>query len=272
MLTVSFTGPRDGCAGELPPGRRGGNRNGYVHVSRQRRVLAQQCALAGIHNESGIKKQKLPPARQLITEMLSYITDTSDSDRAFLPFKHDGKDQVVLMVNNLGGISELEMGLISQEALGVLDAQGIEVVRVNVGSFMVRNFVFPLLQLADHRVRPQTSCNLPGFSLTLLLLPRAEDQPRYSAERILQLLDAPASAPGWKPFERVVKEADAYVKDSAKVEEIRNSGKKVSCKSDGMMLPNLPLLMIVMPQSRLSRRSGPPSEAHARTSFKQNPK
>lgn len=73
--------------------------------------------------------------------MLSYITNTSDIDRAFLPFKHDSKDKVVLMVNNLGGISELEMGLIAQEALGVLDEQEINVVRANVGSFMVSAFV-----------------------------------------------------------------------------------------------------------------------------------
>lgn len=91
----------------------------------------------GIHNESGIEKRKLPPARDLISSMLSYITNTSDPDRSYLPFKHDGKDKVVLMVNNLGGLSELEMGLIAQEALGVLDEQGIDVVRINVGSFMV---------------------------------------------------------------------------------------------------------------------------------------
>lgn len=76
--------------------------------------------------------------------MLSYITNTSDSERAFLPFKHDGQDRVVLMVNNLGGISELEMGLVAQEALSVLREQGIEAVRANVGSFMVSRSCFLL--------------------------------------------------------------------------------------------------------------------------------
>jgi dihydroxyacetone kinase len=66
--------------------------------------------------------------------------------------------------------------------------------------------------------------------LTLLLLPRSEDKPRYRAERVLELLDAPASAPGWKPLQPVVKAADAYVKDVARVEAIRNTGKKVSCE------------------------------------------
>ena len=40
-----------------------------------------------------------------------------------------------------------------------------------------------------------TSLNMPGFSLTLLLLPSSGD--KYSSSQILQLLDAPASAPGW---------------------------------------------------------------------------
>lgn len=40
-----------------------------------------------------------------------------------------------------------------------------------------------------------TSLNMPGFSLTLLLLPRSGE--KYSSSQILELLDAPASAPGW---------------------------------------------------------------------------
>lgn len=55
----------------------------------------------GIHNESGILKQKLTTSKELITQMLAYVTDTTDEERAFLPFKHDGKDEVVLLVNNL---------------------------------------------------------------------------------------------------------------------------------------------------------------------------
>ena len=41
-----------------------------------------------------------------------------------------------------------------------------------------------------------TSLNMPGFSLTLLLLPSGSGEP-YSSKQILELLDAPASAPGW---------------------------------------------------------------------------
>jgi hypothetical protein len=67
--------------------------------------------------------------------------------------------------------------------------------------------------------------------LTLLLLPREETQPKYTAARILELIDAPASAPGWKPFQRVVKEQDAYVQGEAKVAAMKNGGKAVPSES-----------------------------------------
>jgi dihydroxyacetone kinase len=45
-----------------------------------------------------------------------------------------------------------------------------------------------------------TSLSMPGFSLTLLVLPREGDTEGYSASQILKLMDAPASAPGWKYY------------------------------------------------------------------------
>ena len=45
-----------------------------------------------------------------------------------------------------------------------------------------------------------TSLNMPGFSLTLLLLPSSSpgrSSEPYTSTQILELLDAPASAPGW---------------------------------------------------------------------------
>jgi dihydroxyacetone kinase len=44
-----------------------------------------------------------------------------------------------------------------------------------------------------------TSLNMPGFSLTLLLLPNGGNE-QYSSKEILSLLDASASAPGWKYY------------------------------------------------------------------------
>lgn len=40
--------------------------------------------------------------------MINFASSTSDPDRSFVQFKHDGQDEVVLFINNLGAISELE--------------------------------------------------------------------------------------------------------------------------------------------------------------------
>jgi hypothetical protein len=75
----------------------------------------------------------------------------------------------------------------------------------------------------------QTSINLPGFSLTLLLLPR-EDDNRASASDIVSLLDAPTDAPGWIPiFEP--RSVDALtIQDEHEGETlVKNSGSPVSC-------------------------------------------
>ena len=61
----------------------------------------------GIHNEPGARRlSPIPPLHELIPQLIENLTSTSDPDRSFVPFKGRG-DRVVLLVNNLGGTSEL---------------------------------------------------------------------------------------------------------------------------------------------------------------------
>lgn len=69
----------------------------------------------GIHNEAGTYKLEMTTASELVGRMLTQITDTTDKDKSFVPFKGDGSDEVVLLVNDLGAISELEMGGLTNE-------------------------------------------------------------------------------------------------------------------------------------------------------------
>ncbi|KZV94602.1 dihydroxyacetone kinase [Exidia glandulosa HHB12029] len=135
----------------------------------------------GIHNESGYQRvTPIPPLKELIPNLLDLITSTSDKERSFVPFGQDGGkgDKVVLLVNNLGGLSELELSGIAQEATVAAHTRGLTLERVIVGTFM-------------------TSLNMPGFSLTILLLPRDGEDAPASAKEIVELLDEPADAPGW---------------------------------------------------------------------------
>jgi len=134
----------------------------------------------GIHNEPGFKTVSPVPSRQeLMEQLLEMLISTSDPERSFGNFKGDTGDRVVLMVNNLGGLSELELSGISREALSALSSRNIKVLRVLVGSFM-------------------TSLNMPGFSLSMLLLPRSDVVGPYSEDYMLSLLDAKPQTPGWK--------------------------------------------------------------------------
>lgn len=71
--------------------------------------------------------------------MLNYIIDTTDTERSFLPYEHDGKDEVILLVNNLGGISELELSSIANDVVHALESRRnkITVRRLMVGTVMV---------------------------------------------------------------------------------------------------------------------------------------
>lgn len=92
----------------------------------------------GIHNEPGARRlSPVPPLNELIPQLVENLTSTSDPDRSFVPFKGKG-DKVVLLVNNLGGTSELEMGAVVAEAKKDLAARGVKVERVISGTFMVR--------------------------------------------------------------------------------------------------------------------------------------
>ncbi|KAI0924738.1 hypothetical protein AcW2_005531 [Taiwanofungus camphoratus] len=136
----------------------------------------------GIHNEPGNRRLKpTPPLKELVPQLLELLTDTEDKERSFLPFKGQGQDRVVLLVNNLGGTSELELSGVVREVRRDLEWRGIKVERVLSGTFM-------------------TSLNMPGFSITVLLLPYANEAgPATPAtDLLLSCLDERPDAPGWK--------------------------------------------------------------------------
>jgi len=134
----------------------------------------------GIHNEAGAQRvSPVPPLTVLIDILLDLLLSKKDPERGFLPTQGSGKDNVVLLVNNLGGVSELELAGIAREVVTSLVGRGVSVQRLISGTFM-------------------TSLNMPGFSLTLLLLPLSSSDFSPSSDDILRLLDASTSTPGWK--------------------------------------------------------------------------
>ena len=55
----------------------------------------------------------------------------------------------MLVVNNLGGVSELELGAIVHETASQLSSRGIKVERALKGTYMVHTLSSPRVQSAD---------------------------------------------------------------------------------------------------------------------------
>ncbi|KAH7042031.1 Dak1 domain-containing protein [Macrophomina phaseolina] len=127
----------------------------------------------GIHNEAGSERKEVD-LPSLVKNMLAKLLDQSDADRSFIKISEN--DQTVLLVNNLGGVSPLEMGGITAEVVEQLQKDWkIKPARILSGTFM-------------------TSLNGLGFSISLL---KIADTGLGSGNSFLELLDAPAEATGW---------------------------------------------------------------------------
>ena len=153
----------------------------HVHVPGRAAVDTSEDAMKegeievgmGIHNEPGSERVRTDLVG-LVKKMLAQLLDQSDKDRSFLEISKT--DKTVLLVNNLGGVSVLELGGIVCEVSKQLDeSYAIKPVRVLAATFM-------------------TSLNGMGFSISIL---RLEDTKLEGGKTMLDLLDAPAEAVGW---------------------------------------------------------------------------
>ncbi|KAG7725276.1 hypothetical protein KL933_004290 [Ogataea haglerorum] len=126
----------------------------------------------GIHNEAGIKRvSPIPTIDSLVADLLKYLLDKSDKERNYVDF--DASDEVVLMINNLGGTSNLELYAIQNTVVEQL-ASGYKIrpARVYTGAYT-------------------TSLDGPGFSITLLNATKA------GGKEVFECLDYPTKVPGW---------------------------------------------------------------------------
>ncbi|RQM17373.1 hypothetical protein DD237_001369 [Peronospora effusa] len=120
----------------------------------------------GIHGEPGVAKceqQNVPSLCKILVEKI-----TTDQMSVGLALQEGSK--CVLVVNNLGSTTGMELYVVAKYAIEALRARGIELERVMVGSFM-------------------TALDMAGFSLSVW-------NSNGDAE-LLAFFDAPTSAPAW---------------------------------------------------------------------------
>ena len=114
----------------------------------------------GIHGEPGVARERIATADEIARKVMEKITPD-------LPF--NSNDEVVLMVNGLGGTPLQELYILNRAVRKILDEENIRVYKTMVGNYM-------------------TSIDMAGASVTLLKL----DQ------ELKSLLDAPANTPALK--------------------------------------------------------------------------
>ncbi|OWK57506.1 Bifunctional ATP-dependent dihydroxyacetone kinase/FAD-AMP lyase (cyclizing) [Lonchura striata] len=118
----------------------------------------------GIHGEAGVRRMKMLPADKAVETMLKHMTDPSNASHLSLT----PGSSVLLVVNNLGGLSCLELGIVAGAAVRCLENRGIRITRAMVGTFM-------------------TSMEMAGVSLTIMLVD----------EELVKLIDAKTMAVAW---------------------------------------------------------------------------
>lgn len=128
----------------------------------------------GIHNEPGSERVTME-LEELVRVMLKQCLDSRDEDRAFIQV--DVKThEFVLLINNLGGLSMLELGGITTIVTKqLIEDWRVKPVRTMSGTYM-------------------TSLNALGFSISLL---RLADTELGKGMGMLELLEAPSEANGW---------------------------------------------------------------------------
>ncbi|KAF1752496.1 hypothetical protein GCK72_019051 [Caenorhabditis remanei] len=142
----------------------------------------------GIHGEPGKFRAPYECAHKIITGLMGTIQVKMEMKKS---------EKFVVLVNNLGSVSQLEMGIVNGEVLRWFADQKIEITRFYSGTYM-------------------TSLDGHGISVTVM---RVDDL-------MIRYLDAPATAPGWIPSFSVgeVREVTREPSEARHITEISSSG------------------------------------------------
>ena len=111
--------------------------SGMVHSER---IKSDELELGlGIHGESGAMTIKFGSLGEVIPKMFDILYDT-DSDRDYIRFLHDEQQRdIAVLINNLGGTTPIEMGIIQKHVLLFLNSDkrfNFKVQRVFCGPYM----------------------------------------------------------------------------------------------------------------------------------------
>lgn len=134
----------------------------------------------GCHGEPGLRQISPVPSPEALTkEMINLLTDTTDADRAFIPFSNEEKNEAILLVNSSGSTSDEVLARFAELAIAELETQGITVKRMTLGPMV-------------------TSLKQSGFGFTVWRLPREDEKGPMSRDEALRFWDRKVQTAAWR--------------------------------------------------------------------------
>jgi dihydroxyacetone kinase len=133
----------------------------------------------GCHGEPGLRSiSPIPSPEELTKEMITLLINTSDEDRAFIPFTNSG-DEAILLVNSSGSTSDEILAAFAELAIEELKQKGITVVRMTLGPMV-------------------TSLKQSGFGFTLWKLPGKDGKGPLRRNEALDYWDHKVETAAWR--------------------------------------------------------------------------
>ena len=118
----------------------------------------------GAHGEAGVKRVKIQSADDTVVTMFNHMTNSNNASKLDLPCG----SKVAVTMNNLGGLSALEMHVLARKVIQLLESKNILVERFYLGHLM-------------------TSLDMAGVNFNILKL----------NDELTLCLDAYTNAPSW---------------------------------------------------------------------------
>jgi len=119
----------------------------------------------GLHGEAGVKTLKMKSSQEVVTDIIDHMTNKTSATRLDI----QSGDHLAVLLNNLGGTTNLEMNIIARDVIKTLESRGMSVDRFYMGGFI-------------------TSLEMAGMSISILKL----------KENWVDYLDKDGSSPAWK--------------------------------------------------------------------------
>ena len=124
----------------------------------------------GIHGERGVSRVPIKSSDEIVTVLIDKILSAKGEQRDGNINNGKNKKKMVLLTNNLGSVSGLEMGIVHRKAISYLRGKGYEVCRAYCGTYMtcldMRGISLTLLTVVDDKFLDLLDVGGAGFTKT----------------------------------------------------------------------------------------------------------